>query len=395
MANSTRATKPAKPYPGFPLFPHANGRWAKKIRGKLKYFGKWESDPNGAAAELLYQEQREDLHAGRTPRVNRDGLTVKGLCDRFCTVKEDQSGAGDITRRSFLDYHRTCAEIVAAFGKTRLVDDLAADDFEAFRAALAKRFSPGTLGNEVQRVRVCFKYAYDVGLIDKPMRFGPTFKRPAKRILRAERQRKGSRLFEARHLRRAIKAADLPLRAMILLGVNCGFGNTDCGRLPMSALDLDGGWLTFPRPKTSIDRRCPLWPETAAALRDAIERRREPKDSAHDHLVFITKYGGPWAKDSPHSPVSGEMRKLLDRIDVYREGLGFYALRHTFETIAGGCRDQVAVDLIMGHADPTMAANYRQHVDDSRLVDAVGHVRRWLFRRDSADRWLSRRSKQK
>ena len=91
---------------------------------------------------------------------------------------------------------------MASLGKNRLVDDIASDDFEALRAALAKRCNPNTLGNEVQRIRTLFKYAYDAGLIDKPMRFGPTFKRPAKRILRAERQRKGERMFEARQIRR-------------------------------------------------------------------------------------------------------------------------------------------------------------------------------------------------
>ena len=39
--------------------------------------------------------------------------------------------------------------------------------------------------------------------------------------------------------------------AMFLLGINCGFGNADCGTLPLSALDLDGCWINFPRPKTA------------------------------------------------------------------------------------------------------------------------------------------------
>ena len=88
MVKTTRrnfADKPCKPYPEFPLFPHATGRWAKKIRGKLYYFGPWD-DPDGALERYL--DRRDDLHAGRTPRKLTEGLTVRDLLNRFLTAKQ-------------------------------------------------------------------------------------------------------------------------------------------------------------------------------------------------------------------------------------------------------------------------------------------------------------------
>ena len=54
--------------------------------------------------------------------------------------------------------------------------------------------------------------------------------------------------------------------------------------------------------------------------------------------------------------------------------MNFYALRHTFETIGGESKDQVAVDLIMGHTDPSMAGHYRERIDDARLKAVTDHV---------------------
>jgi hypothetical protein len=126
--------KPAKPYPDFPLFPHATKRWAKKIRGQLHYFGPW-SDPDGALAKYL--EQKDALHAGRKPREATEGVTVKELVNRFLNAKAASRDAGELTHRCWQDYKDACDLLVSHFGKGRLVDDLDPEDFAELRKKMA------------------------------------------------------------------------------------------------------------------------------------------------------------------------------------------------------------------------------------------------------------------
>jgi hypothetical protein len=67
---------------------------------------------------------------------------------------------------------------------------------------------------------------------------------------------------------------------------------------------------------------------------------------------------------SSENPLSKEVRKLLDKLDIKRQGVAYYSFRHVFETIGGESRDQVAVDFIMGHARDDMASRYRERISD-------------------------------
>lgn len=372
------AEKPEKPYPDFPLFPHASGQWAKKIRGKLRYFGVW-AEPNAALTK--YCEQRDDLQAGREPRANRDGMTVLELCNRYLTAKQALVDSGELALRTFQTYYHTNEGVLSAFGKSRLVEDLGPEDFEKLRAALAKKRGPVALGNEIQRVRSLFKYAND--LIDSPVKFGSQFRKPSRKVLREIRNAAGSRMFEAAELRKIIAAADNPLKAMILLGVNCGYGQTDIASLPISALDLKKGWADYPRPKTAVRRRCPLWPETVEAIQAAIKDRPIPLDPADGDLVFITRWGRRFVRlnktGTPDDAIGKEFGKLLDDLKLKRPGVRFYGLRRIVETIGGESKDQVAVDHIMGHARDDMASRYRERISDKRLLAVSNTIRNWLF----------------
>jgi integrase len=372
-----KPSKPTKPYPDFPLFPHATGRWAKKVRGRMVYFGPW-ADPDAALAKYL--AEKDALHAGRKPREVSAGVTVKDLCNQFLNAKLARVRSGELTNRSWQDYKAACELIVTYFRKSRLVADLDPEDFNGFRDRMARKWGPVTLGNTIQRIRVVFKFAWDNGLIDRPVRYGQEFKRPSRKVVRINRAKKGPRLFSAEEVRRLIEAAGPAMKAMILLGINGGLGNADCGHLPRSALNLAAGLIDFPRPKTGIARRVPLWPETIEAIGAATEIRPDPKNAEHGGLMFVTKYGLPWAKDTPDQTLAKEFGKLLRSLKINgRTGLGFYTLRHTFRTVADESKDQPATDFIMGHEAQHMSSHYRETISDERLKAVVDYVRGWLF----------------
>jgi integrase len=396
-------------HPDFPLFPLGNPdephklRWAKKVRGKLCYFGKVEGDAKGVKALEVWLRDKDDLIAGRTPRSKVGGLTIRELCNKFLAAKRTDVDIGRLTSRTFVQYSRTTDLLVEAFGLERSVADLGPADFESLYAVLSKRHGVGTLGRPVTMIRSVFKYAVESDLIDRAIRFGPRFKAPSQADRRKHKARlkqaNGGKLFSAAEIRAMLDAAPPQLKAMILLGINGGLGNTDCATLPISALDLNVGWLDFPRPKTGIERRIPLWPETMTALREAIEARRKlrkPRDPDDARLVFLTRLGQPWVRykfdetkdEGGNLTVRGratdsiatETTKLLTTLGIKRPGLSFYALRHTFETVAGATADQVAVNSIMGHVDASMAAEYREQIDDERLEAVVNHVHAWLYK---------------
>ncbi len=388
-----KTAKVKKPYPEYPLFAHASNQWAKKIKGRMWYFGTLDDH---VAALDKYNDQIHDIQAGRDPRrtkkqISAAELSVHDMTNLYLARQEARIKTGEVGRRHFSDCFQSCKLLTDYFGKFQSASTLKSADFQAFRASFPETWGATKVSGEISRVKSCFKWAADSDLIPALPKFGPDFKKSSGSVTRRDQQQReaerGGKLdFSAKEIQKLLKASDGWLHACILLGINGGLGNADCGRLSTKFLDLDSGWYDLPRHKTGVDRRFQLWPETIKAIRSAMQERPIAKNVEHDDLCFLTSRGMPIWFESNNTKSSGfrdsvtkAFTALCTSCDVLRSQRGFYSLRRTFETVAGGSKDQVAVDVVMGHSDHSMAAVYRQGIDDQRLIDVGNHVRKWLF----------------
>lgn len=380
--------KPEKPA-GSPLTVNPCGYYSKKIRGKVYYFGSWADGYDAALAK--WNEQKDDLEAGRTPKADLPAMagTVKELLNHYLNHKRRAAEDGDITWRTLEDCKAICTFIAKHIDRARLVADLNADDFTHLRKKLLaqhrddKAKSLTVLGNQIGRIKQVFNFGVKDGKIARAPVYGAAFVKPAASKVAKQKQQEvdeeGERTFTREEILAMLLFASGPLESMILLAANAGLGNSDLGQLRMTHLDLERGWLDYPRPKTAQKRKAWLWPETVAAIKDWLAIRPAPKDPAHDRLVFITKPGLPWHKaKTAENPLSSEFKKLTDSIGI-NGGRNFYTLRRTFRTQAGEAKDPEAACFAMGHTLGGMSAVYVKGVSEERLQAVAETVRRWLF----------------
>ena len=92
MKNSTRNERPrhhqsAKPYPEFPLTAHPTGRWCKKVRGPVIFFGKID-DPQAALDKWLKEKDELTGRKGATGTIAGRDQTPRG-CQRLSAPQAD------------------------------------------------------------------------------------------------------------------------------------------------------------------------------------------------------------------------------------------------------------------------------------------------------------------
>ena len=189
--------------------------------------------------------------------------------------------------------------------------------------------------------------------------------------------------FNQEQIKKLLSATDAKMQAMIWLGLNCGFGCTDCGKLKWKDLDLKNGRVRLGRNKTGVGRNFPLWPETIQALKEL------PRSG---QLVFYTSEGHPWVTTVVKTKSNGKREytsvnritptfsRLMKKVGIRApKGTGFYSLRRTAATMAARSGDPFAVQRLLGHVDLRMATRYVQDVPE-QTDRAIENSRNYVIR---------------
>ena len=369
----TRKTRSDK----FPLTLHKTGQFCKKIKGKLYYFG-----TDKKAALSRYLEQAAYLHAGKRPTPKNTGhnLSIKTLCNLYLDNQESRSAIGEIKLRHLYDQTSLLRDFVRFMSPNRSVSDISTIDIQNYRKKLINTGkSANTINNRIAAIKAMYNWAVDNEIIDHCPKLNAVKKITIKKTERPT--------FTEHQIQTLLEVANSQMRAMIWLGLNCGFGCTDCAELKWKDVDLNNGRVRFPRGKTGIERNLPLWPETIQALKE-IPNRGE--------LIFYTRSGNPWVrairnkdetgneKYTKDDAVTKQFSKLMKRAGIKREkGVGFYTLRRTAATLTARSGDPFAVQRLLGHADLKMATTYVQDVSE-QTDRAINNTRKFIIQGDSS-----------
>ena len=354
MKISKRKTRSDK----FPLTLHPTGQYCKKIRGKIRYFGK---DKKNALEKYLAQATYLYGAQSLVQKISNGKMTLKQLCDLFLHYQNSRVLVGDITAKHYNDLTYSLSRFMAFLGQNCRIENISTLDLQNYKRKLQSSYPSIDRQNlHIGLMKAMFHWARKNDVLECIPNIDAISK---DRVVHKEKY-----TFNKKQIRKLLSTADVKMKAMIWLGLNCGFGCTDCSRLKWEDLDFKNSRVELARSKTKIGRNLPLWPETVQVLKEI------PRSGA---LVFTTSKDHPWIRTTATTNDNGEPKYIIDnristkfsrlmkKVGIQApKGTGFYTLRRTAATMAARSGDPFAVQRLLGHVDLTMATRYVQDVSE-------------------------------
>jgi len=241
----------------FPLTLQPTGQYCKKIKGKLYYFG---VDKKRALDH--YHEQAAYLHAGHGLMSKSTGekISIRNLCNLYLEHQQARMEAGNLTERYYADQVKSLRNFAIYIGPSCLISEIRTMDLQNYRNKLLKTYnSAAGLNLNLAIMKAMFHWAKKNDFVQNIPNIDAVGK--------VKTVHKEWIVFNVKQTEKLIEHASIQMRAMIWLGLNCGFGCTDCAKLKWKNLNLKTKRVRLPRKKTGVGRNLPLWPETLRAIK--------------------------------------------------------------------------------------------------------------------------------
>jgi integrase len=242
-------------------------------------------------------EDKKDRYAFTLPQQ----WTIQQLCQRYYQFKLTDGCSVcflDSVKRH-LKYFTVWLKKYGCDPAVERLSDLNSAILSDFRQMLAdnSKISAATANLYINHIRMFLFWAENIhGLSHPPMGVIRKFRKYKVKKGHGREQNRSAISWE--ELEKLFAAAGVVDTVLLLLGLNCGFGNTDIGTLKLCDIDLEAATVSHPRPKTGVERHLILWPETVAILKTYINiYRGKPVNEEVGRLVFVGKRGNPFCWD--------------------------------------------------------------------------------------------------
>jgi len=227
--------------------------------------------------------------------------SIDRLCEKYYQFKRTDGCSASFLNsakrhlRYFCDKLKCCG-FDPSSEKLSDLNSVMLSDYRQYLAENTK-ISVVTANVYIAHVRMLLFWAENIhGLSHPPMGVIRLFRK--NKVKKGHGRKQDRSAISWDELERLFVAASVVDTALLLLGLNCGFGNTDIATLKFCDIDLEAATVSHARGKTGIDRNFGLWPETVEILKRYIKKHRgKPAREEFAELFFINNLGSPFCWD--------------------------------------------------------------------------------------------------
>ncbi|MBA7624985.1 hypothetical protein ES703_32406 [subsurface metagenome] len=187
-----------------------------------------------------YLEQATFLHNGKAKmfKTTNGNMTLKSLCNIYLQHQQAKAASAEITIRHHADQISCLKKLMSFIGQHRKINEISTLDLQNYKRKLKRAYnSAHRINLHISIMKTMFHWARKNDILDYIPNIDAV---SCVKIIHKHRL-----VFTSKDIHKLLDAADVQMKAMIWLGLNCGFGCTDCTELKWSDLDLVNGKLAW------------------------------------------------------------------------------------------------------------------------------------------------------